>query len=80
MVAAFTATATPLVERDMKESLGLGGAEIFRTGLDRPNLSFRVIRGVDKKDFILQYVKRTARRAGSFTAPREKRWMRCMNS
>ncbi len=64
VVAAFTATATPLVERDMKDSLGLGQAEIFRTGLDRPNLSFRVIRGVDKKDFILQYVKSHKQESG----------------
>lgn len=57
VVAAFTATATPLVEGDMKKSLGLTNATVFRTGLDRPNLSFRVIRGADKKDFILQYVR-----------------------
>lgn len=57
VVAAFTATATPVVEKDMKQSLGLGGARIFRTGLDRPNLSFRVIRGADRKDFIRRYVE-----------------------
>lgn len=56
-VAAFTATATPLVERDMKESLGLSRARVFRTGLDRPNLTFRVLSGMDRKDFLLQYVK-----------------------
>lgn len=64
VVAAFTATATPLVERDMKESLGLTGAKLFRTGLDRPNLSFRVLRGVDKKEFILQYVKAHQKESG----------------
>lgn len=57
VVAAFTATATLVVEKDMKQSLGLGGARIFRTGLDRPNLSFRVIRGADRKDFIRRYVE-----------------------
>ncbi len=57
IVTAFTATATPVVERDMKESLGLGQAQVFRTGLDRPNLSFRVISGADRDDFILRYVK-----------------------
>lgn len=56
VVAAFTATATPVVEEDMKQSLGLGRARIFRTGLDRPNLSFRVVRGADKKEFIRKYV------------------------
>lgn len=64
VVAAFTATATPLVEADMKESLGLAGAKVFRTGLDRPNLSFRVIRGVDKNDFLLRYVKAHRKESG----------------
>lgn len=64
VVAAFTATATPVVEEDMKKSLGLTGAAVFRTGLDRPNLSFRVIRGVDKNDFILRYVKAHQKESG----------------
>lgn len=64
VVAAFTATATPLVEADMKESLGLAQARVFRTGLDRPNLSFRVIRGVDKNDFLLRYVKAHQKESG----------------
>lgn len=55
VVAAFTATATPVVEEDMKRSLRLEGARVFRTGLDRPNLSFRVVRGADKKEFIREY-------------------------
>lgn len=55
VVAAFTATATPVVEEDMKQSLRLEGARVFRTGLDRPNLSFRVVRGADKKEFIRTY-------------------------
>lgn len=64
VVAAFTATATPLVEEDMKRSLGLGEARVFRTGLDRPNLSFRVVRGADKKDFIRRYVTAHAGESG----------------
>lgn len=52
VVAAFTATATPVVEQDMKAHLGLERAQVFRTGLDRPNLSFRVVRGANKKEFI----------------------------
>lgn len=64
IVAAFTATATPLVEADMKESLGLTEAAVFRTGLDRPNLSFRVISGADRKDFVLKYVREHAAESG----------------
>lgn len=57
VVTGFTATATPLVEQDMKESLGLSHPEIFRTGLDRPNLSFKVLSGIDKDAFVSAYVK-----------------------
>ncbi len=64
IVTAFTATATSLVEEDMKRSLGLAEAAVFKTGLDRPNLSFRVIRGTDKEDFILKYVKNHRRESG----------------
>ena len=64
IVTAFTATATPLVEQDMKESLGLSGAAVFRTGLDRPNLSFRVMQGKDREYFILRYVKSHRKESG----------------
>lgn len=64
VVTAFTATATTLVEEDMKRSLGLKDAVIFRTGLDRPNLSFRVISGVNRKDFIRKYVKNHKKESG----------------
>ena len=57
VIGAFTATATPAVAEDIKSSLGLAEADEFRTGLDRPNLSFRVIHDVDKKKLILRYVK-----------------------
>ena len=64
VVTAFTATPTTLVEEDMKRSLGLKDAVIFRTGLDRPNLSFRVISGVNRKDFIGKYVKNHKKESG----------------
>ena len=64
IVTAFTATATPLVEQDMKESLGLSVAAVFRTGLDRPNLSFRVMQGKNREYFILRYVKSHRKESG----------------
>ena len=64
VVTAFTATATPVVEADMKKSLGLEKAQVFRTGLDRPNLSFRVIESSGKEDFILRYVKSHRKESG----------------
>lgn len=64
LVTAFTATATPLVEQDMKDSLGLAAAAVFRTGLDRPNLSFRVMQGGNREYFILRYVKSHRKESG----------------
>lgn len=67
VMAAFTATATPLVEKDIKENLGLVHADIYRTGLDRPNLSFRVLRGLgreEKDQLLLRYVKTHKQESG----------------
>jgi len=40
IVAAFTATATPEVRRDIVERLGLQKPHVFVRGFDRPNLRF----------------------------------------
>lgn len=41
-VVAFTATATPEVQRDIVRQLGVAGMRSFVTGFERPNLSFAV--------------------------------------
>lgn len=64
VITAFTATATTLVEEDMKMLLGLTDAMVFRIGLDRPNLSFRVFRHVDKENFIFSYTKSHQKESG----------------
>jgi len=43
-VGAFTATATPLVRRDIAESLGLRDPLVQVTGFNRPNLLLEVVR------------------------------------
>ena len=43
-VLALTATATPEVSRDILTLLGIPGAAVIRTGLERPNLFFEVVR------------------------------------
>lgn len=57
IVAAFTATATEEVKNDIKRLLYLNNPNIYVTGFDRKNLNFSVIRGENKKDFILSYVE-----------------------
>lgn len=57
VVGAFTATATQAVENDIKQLLHLEEAKVFVTGFDRPNLSFHVVHGAKRMDYVLQYVK-----------------------
>eukprot|EP01052_Picozoa_sp_SAG31_P012279 SAG31_NODE_715_length_12634_cov_5.289190_3_plen_1218_part_00 len=41
-VLALTATATEMVQRDIKSQLGLQNSILFKTGMNRPNLRFEV--------------------------------------
>lgn len=52
-VVALTATATPDVRSDIRVLLGLKEPKIIVRGFDRPNLSFRVMQGGNKRDAIL---------------------------
>ncbi|MTK13942.1 MAG: DNA helicase RecQ [Clostridiaceae bacterium] len=56
VVAAFTATATEVVRKDMLELLDLSNPKVFVTGFDRKNLSFTVIKGEDKDNFLKEYI------------------------
>lgn len=55
-VGAFTATATEEVKQDIVLRLGLQNPHILVTGFDRPNLNFAVLRGENKREFVLSYV------------------------
>lgn len=57
IVAAFTATATPEVTEDMLRLLELREPEVFVTGLGRDNLAMSVLRGENKREFIMNYVR-----------------------
>ncbi len=52
-VLAFTATATPDVRQDIRQQLGLVDPVVIVRGFDRPNLSFRVLKTANKREFIL---------------------------
>lgn len=64
VVGAFTASATEEVERDMKNLLGLGEANVHVTGFDRPNLEFSVVHVKERLSYILEYVRSRAREHG----------------
>jgi ATP-dependent DNA helicase RecQ len=57
LVAAFTATATPEVKHDIAELLGLRQPEIVITGFARDNLALTILRGENKRDYIVRYVQ-----------------------
>ena len=48
-VLALTATATPRVQKDIKEQLNLKKAETILTGFNRPNLFFEVLNTFDER-------------------------------
>ena len=59
-IAAFTATATPEVRRDIAHQLGMDAPELHVRGFDRPNLHYaveRVAGGEDKSDKLVELVR-----------------------
>jgi ATP-dependent DNA helicase RecQ len=53
-VVALTATATPDVRTDIQSQLGLRDPAVVVRGFHRPNLSFRVVAGGNKREEILR--------------------------
>ena len=72
IVAAFTATATDGVKQDAVKLLSLKSPNIYVTGFDRENLLFSVVRGANKKDFILKYVEDNKEKSGIIYAGTRK--------
>ncbi|WDH83938.1 DNA helicase RecQ [Paenibacillus urinalis] len=72
IVAAFTATATPAVMDDILELLRLRDPETFVTGLGRDNLAMQVLRGENKKEYIMDYTREHADEAGIIYAATRK--------
>lgn len=64
VVTAFTATATEEVKFDIIRLLQLNCSAVFTTGFDRENLTFSVIRGENKREYILQYLQENKAETG----------------
>lgn len=59
-IAAFTATATDMVKRDIVEILELNDPYSVTTGFDRPNLYFEVRRPKSKDGELLDIIRRSS--------------------
>ena len=73
IIAAFTATATEGVRQDVIKLLKLREPDVYVTGFNRENLSFTVIRGENKRDFVLKYIEDNKDKVGIiYTATRKE--------
>ncbi|MBY0124004.1 DNA helicase RecQ [Bacillus sp. S/N-304-OC-R1] len=57
VIAALTATATNDVANDIRNLLNIHESDRFITGFARENLSFHIMKGVNKREFIANYIK-----------------------
>ncbi len=57
ILAAFTATATDQVRNDIVKHLQLHEPDLHVTGFARENLAFSVIKGENKRDVMLDYIR-----------------------
>lgn len=69
---ALTATATDEVIEDIQSILQIKAEHTVNTGFARENLHFHVVKGVDKKDFLLDYVKSRPKESGIIYTPTRK--------
>ncbi|MFT9495434.1 DNA helicase RecQ [Anaerosolibacter sp.] len=64
ILGAYTATATEEIIKDIKEILKLRRPLEMITGFDRPNLYFGVEKGIDKKKYLLDYLRNHQEHSG----------------
>lgn len=69
-VVALTATATPRVAADIKQRLGI--KEEVKTGFERDNLSFKVVKDQDSDRYLLDYLKLNPDESGIIYASTRK--------
>lgn len=70
-ISAFTATATPVVVRDIAQQLNLAEPKIFVKGFERENISVSVFQTKKKKEMILDLISRHSTPAIIYTTSRK---------
>ena len=63
-IIALTATATPRVQHDILKNLGIGGAKVFKSSFNRPNLFYEVRDKVEPEKDIIRYIKQNPGKSG----------------
>ncbi|WP_102274348.1 DNA helicase RecQ [Cytobacillus massiliigabonensis] len=64
VIAALTATATKDVADDIRNLLNITETDSFITGFARDNLAFHIMKGMNKRDFISQFIKKHPNESG----------------
>ena len=72
ILSAFTATATPAVRKDISKQLQMQNPNIYTGGFDRANLSFKLRKGIDKDQFLKDYLKVNSEQPGIIYAATRK--------
>nr|WP_077625187.1 DNA helicase RecQ [Sediminibacillus massiliensis] len=73
VIVALTATATDEVKQDIRRLLHVKDDHVINTGFARDNLSFHLVKGRNKQDFLLDYVTQRKQEAGIvYTATRKQ--------
>ncbi|WP_040194857.1 DNA helicase RecQ [Clostridium culturomicium] len=72
IITAFTATASKEVRQDIVKLLRLQSPKIFITGFDRENLSINIIKGENKKKFLMKYLEKNKENSGIIYAATRK--------
>lgn len=72
VIAALTATATENVAEDIRGLLKIHANDTYKTGFARENLAFHVIKGENKRDFVVHYLRKKAQQPGIIYAASRK--------
>lgn len=72
IITAFTATASEEVRSDIVNLLKLNSPKVFVTGFDRENLRINIVKGIEKKKFLVNYVKNNINDSGIIYAATRK--------
>lgn len=72
VVLALTATATPFVCQDIQSQLAIPENQMVLTGFERENLSFSVVKGQNRTQFVMDFIQKNEGEAGIIYAATRK--------